>query len=384
MKLHDLEGHEPLRRGFARALRERRLPPVLLLHGPAGVGKQRLALWVGQLLLCETPTEEGPCGRCRSCSLALRVEHPDLHWYLPVRRPPSRGSPEREQEALEEARGELLADRRQQPLYPSHSEEVRGLHLGTIRNLRREANRKPGMAPRRLFLIANAEELVAQDSSAGAANAMLKLLEEPPSQTWFVLTSSEPGRLLPTIRSRATAVYLPPLPPGRTREFLSRRLELPSEEIDRAVALSGGSIGRALGFLPEGDERGPLEQVRREAFEWLRASLEASNTRRFSVALSTAPSGARGLHELLSSLEGWLRDLSVVGSAPGTLLLNEDGREWLSRVAREKGIHPVRAARAVERVEHARTLAAGNVNPQLLVSGLLMDLHAELTGSPAP
>ena len=380
MTVHPLEGHEEPRAAVARAFGANRLPTALLLHGPPGVGKQRFALWIGQLLVCESPGLYDPCGNCRGCGLALRLEHPDLHWYFPISRPPARGSQERDREALEEVRGERLRLRRETPLRPSFSEEVRGIHLGTIRNLRREAARRPTGA-RRLFLVADAEELVSQESSPEAANALLKVLEEPPSDTWFVLTASEPGRLLPTVRSRVTALYLAPLPVARVADFLAEAWSgAGREDISRAAQLSGGSIGRALGFLNDEDEDGPLEKIRKDAFFLLRAALDPDGTERYSRALGFAPVGGRGLHELLTSLETWIRDLAAVAAGTETPILNGGARDWFLKAARERDLHPVELARAVERVEEARERAAGNVNPQLLVAGLLFELSDALLG----
>ncbi len=378
MSLHPLVGHEAARSGVVRAIARGALPQVLLLHGPPGVGKQRFALWIGQALLCRTPTDAGPCGSCRECGLALRLEHPDLNWYMPVPRPPSKGSRERDDEALEDARRTRLEELRESPLYPSHSSELRALHLGTVRNLRKHARRGPADASRQLFLVADAEELVAQESSPEAANALLKLLEEPPPESWFVLTSSETGRLLPTIRSRATSLHLPPLPAEEVTNFLESRGVADSDTAAEVAHLSGGSIGRALGFLPENGEDGPLEVIRRDAFHLLRAALSPAPGDRFRQALDYPPSGARKLHELLTALEGWLRDLGVVAAGMEERVLNRNGIPWLSRIVREREIHPLYPARAVAAVEEAREQAAGNVNPQLLLAELLRRLSQDL------
>jgi len=381
--LHPVEGHEVQRKALASSLLAGHLPNTLLFHGQKGVGKQRLALWTAQLLLCDAPQLEGPCNSCDACLRALRLEHPDIHWYFPIPRPPSKGSPERDQEALAEARHEELARIRSAPLRSRVSKEVQGIHFGTVRNLLREAAKRPALASKRLFLIADAEDLVAQESSPEAANALLKVLEEPPRDTWFILTASEPGRLLPTIRSRAAALSIPPLRREAVATFL-QRMELGSqEEIALAASLSEGSIGRALGFLPDGDDPGPLEEVRKQAFFLLRAALEQGSGARFGQALSFSPSGARGLHELLTSLEGWVRDLAALGISDDAYLLNEGGRDWLLRMVRARGISPAQPARALAAVEAARTRAAGNVNPQLLLLRLLSELHRELLPSEA-
>ena len=382
--LHPLAGHEERRAAILRSFLSGRLPPTLLLHGPPGVGKQRFALWVGQLILCEAPTADGPCNVCRGCRMALGLQHPDLIWYFPLERPRARSSREKEEEAFEEARHAALDQIRSAPLRPSWSELIRGIHFPMIRNLRKEAARRPAVGPRRLFLIADAEELVAQDSSAAAANALLKTLEEPPADTWFILTSSEPGRILSTIRSRSTAVHLAPLRGDQVQAFLAGHTDAGPDAIDKSVALSGGSIGRALGFLPDGDSDGPLDTLRRDAFRLLRAAIERRSADRYALALAQKASGGRGLHELLVALEGWIRDLAVIAAWPEAPVLNVDARSWLLDTVRTHAIHPDLAAASLEHVESARAAAAGNANPQLLIGNLLGELNRALVGRTGP
>lgn len=379
--LHSLVGHDDARASVFRALTLRTLPSVMLLHGPKGVGKQRFALWVGQLLLCDFPEASDPCGECKGCRMTLRLEHPDLLWYVPISKPPARGSPERDCEALEETRIEFLERIREDPLRPFHTGAPKGLHLGTIRNLLREAGKTPAMGGRRLFLIGDAENLVSQESSPEAANALLKLLEEPPNNTWFILTASNPGRLLETIRSRSTTLRLSPLPIDAVYQFIERETTALPEALKKAATMSGGCIGQALGLLPDGPDPGPFEVIRQQSFHLLRAALEPGGARRFTTSLSFAPSGARGLDDLLMALEGWLRDLAVAATGEESTILNQDAREWLVRQASAAEIHPLRIAQAFDRIEAARTQAAGNVNPQLVIAGLLVDLNQRLAAS---
>ena len=81
MPIVPLYGHTALRERLAGAAATGRLPASMLLHGPAGVGKQRLGLWLGALLLCES--SPAPCGRCQSCRYVAELGHPDLHWIFP-------------------------------------------------------------------------------------------------------------------------------------------------------------------------------------------------------------------------------------------------------------------------------------------------------------
>src|SRR5512134_3166998 len=109
MTLKPLVGHADSRSRVSRAVREGRLPQVLLLTGPTGVGKQRLALWIAQLLYCERPAPE-PCGDCRGCRLVLGLGHPDLHWIVPIPRPKA-AEPDKQVEEAAEAIAEVLAER---------------------------------------------------------------------------------------------------------------------------------------------------------------------------------------------------------------------------------------------------------------------------------
>lgn len=386
LPLHPLQGQREMRRALARALARGTLPASLLLHGARGVGKQRFALWLGQALVCEAPGEEGGCGTCRGCRMALRLEHPDLYWTLPLPRP--RGPTEKMGPLLEEARREALERLRRAPLQPPLEAEdenrPRGIYLAAVQTLRREAVKPPTLARRRLFLVAEAQYLVPQESSPEAANALLKLLEEPPPHAVFVLTSSEVGRILPTIRSRSVPVHLGALTEDEVRTFLQGEAGAEPTVAARAAALAGGSIGRALGFLPlPAGEPGPLERVREEARQLLEAAVEGDRGRRLAAAMGRSATGARGLLDTLGALEGWLRDLAAAAAGAADRAQNRDRVDWLMGLVRGRGIHPVAVDRARAAVDRTRVLASGNVNPQLLVVGLLAELAELLEGGSA-
>jgi DNA polymerase-3 subunit delta' len=349
----------------------------MLIHGPRGVGKQRLALWAGQLQLCEAPGPEGPCDTCRGCRLALGLEHPDLHWYFPLPRPKGvRG--DRLADALESDRIDALAEIRTAPLRPSVGGELRGLYLGVVQSLRRKARMAPTMGGVQVFVLADAELLVPQESSPEAANALLKLLEEPPPRTHLILTSSEPGRLLPTIRSRSVPLHLSPLPRDRVEAFLRTHRELDGETARWAADLAQGAIGRALGFLPDGDDPPPLEELRKGALALVDAALADGLAPGYALALERSSSKARKLVPLFSFVEEWLRDVSAVAAGAEDRVLNRDAVDHLRRAVERAGVEPADAARALTAAESARERARGNVNPQLLLSGLVRELRGTL------
>lgn len=379
MTLHPHWGHRSLLDALSKAVREDTLPAALLIHGNRGVGKQHLALWLGRLLLCESPEDNGPCETCHSCHLAAKLEHPDLHWYFPLPRPKNASSPEKLARALEEARAEALIEIRANPLRPIGDTEAKTLYLAAARSLRKKAQRRPSMGPRQLFIIADAESLAPHASSSEAANALLKLLEEPPNGTTLILTSAEPGRLLPTIRSRTTQLNLPPLTRNEVATFLTSQGGLEEEEAARVADLSRGAIGRALGFLRDGEDRSPLGQTRFEALRLLSAALSAKPDKRIRAALDFKPVGARGLRDLFNFIEEGLAELARAASGLPLEGNSQKEADFFRKVVANWKIHPAFIPPAVEKVDQARNLAAGNINPQLVIFGLLHDLRKDLT-----
>jgi hypothetical protein len=150
-------------------------------------------------------------------------------------------------------------------------------------------------------------------------------------------------------------------------------------EARRAAGFSRGSIGRALGFRRDGDDPGFLEQTRTHALGLLAAALATKPERRFTAALEFRSVGARGLRDLFNFLEECMGDLAREASGVPTQGGSEKETEFFRKVVSRWGIRPASVAKAMEKVDQARAMAAGNVNPQLVIFGLLHDLRNELT-----
>jgi DNA polymerase III subunit delta' len=378
VNLHPVVGHDDVLASLAAAVYARQLPNSLLVHGPSGVGKQRVALWLGQLLLCERPAPTGPCDACHACRLALRIEHPDLHWYFPLTRPKG-ATGDRAGEALEEARAAELAVRRAEPLRPAIPDGMAGIYLAHVHILVRAASTRPAMGARKVFVVGDAEALVPQEASPEAANALLKVLEEPSADTTIILTASDPDVLLPTIRSRMLPVRLRPLPEEQVLAFLTDRAGASAADAGRASPLAQGAIGRGLAFLPRKNEPGALEEIRQAARRMLEAAVDPSAAPRMALALSESPAGARGaFSDTLEFLTVWLRDLAAAAAGAQAVLVNADAEEWLTELARR---HPAAAAGipgAIRDVDATVQLTQLNINPQLALARLLRQLSVRL------
>jgi DNA polymerase III subunit delta' len=372
-----LYGHEGVRAQLAAAVRRDQLPGSLLIHGLPGTGRQTLARWLARFLICQQPGYDEPCNACHDCRLALDLQHPDIHWFFPLPRPKGASNPERLAEALETARFEALAERRQDPFYQPPDDEPRGLYLAQVRTLRKLGSTRPAMASRQVFIIGDAELLVPQEASEEAANAMLKILEEPPPATTFILTAADPGALLPTIRSRLLPVRVPSFSDEQVATFLTDRLGTESGLARTLARLGRGSIGRALAFLPRDGEASAADHVRTQALEWLEAALDPSPTPRYAAALRQKPIGARGAFgDTLDALALHLRDLAALGARAEQDVLDLRARARLEKLA--VGIRHDRIPEAIDRVEEARDGGRINANPQLTLAWLLDRIAAEL------
>jgi DNA polymerase III subunit delta' len=224
----DLVGHEYAERELRRLLEAGRLPHAILLSGPRGIGKATLAFRFARFLLARGDHSTEAAGKdglaiARESAVFHRVAaggHADLltveRGYDPRRR---------------RLRGEIVVDNARE-----------------ITSFFRLTAAEDGW---RVVVVDGAEEM-----NTSASNALLKVLEEPPRQAILLLISHNPGRLLPTVRSRCRRFPLAPLAHEVVAQLLRRyRPDLPQPEAEALAVLSGGSIGRALELADAGGLR---------------------------------------------------------------------------------------------------------------------------------
>ena len=349
MPLPPLFGHEGVKDRLAGASASGRLPQALLFEGPRGVGKQRLALWLAQLLECETPAAKGrePCGQCRSCRLVLSLQHPDVHWLVPLEPSKRAADADKQVDLVAEALAAEMAERSAQPLYgPTSGLAAHG--IAAVRLVLRRLALTPALGRRKVFVVGDAERLIAQQGADAAANALLKALEEPPADSVFILTAAEPDALLPTIRSRVVRVRVARLSDSAVTAFAQQVLGITAKgELAQGISTAEGCPGRLL--APQG-ESGGGGGAPEQAARFLEASGKGAAARH-AQALGQMPFQARGAFTaMLDALAARLRTEARGGGETRKLV------------------------EAIARVMDARELAQGNVNPQLLSAVLAEDL----------
>ena len=264
-------GHDRAVGEFRSAWDSRALHHAWLLAGPRGVGKATFALAAARRILADAagpPCDENGLGSPDDHAMVRLIaagSHPDMRWL----------------ERLPREKGEGLA---------------RNISVKQVRELGEFLGMTPALSSWRVIVIDTVDEL-----EPAAANALLKMLEEPPANTIFLLVSHAPGRLLPTIRSRCRRLGFNLLGYDAMTSVLEACLpETPASERASLVPLAGGSVGRALAFASL--DLAPLE---RGAIEILRSG-DPDNSRRSALAGQLARKAAADRYsaflELLPSL----------------------------------------------------------------------------------
>jgi len=303
-----------------------RLPHALLVHGGEGVGQFELAMAFAQFLLCEVPAHDGrACGRCSACIWFGQSNHPDFRLLEP-------------ESMAGDEEGETAADSKKR------SDQIR---IEQVRDLQRFLAVGTHRGGLRVIVLHPADAM-----NVSTQNAVLKSLEEPPPGTLFLLVTSFPHRLLPTIRSRCQNVAMPiPDRDQAVRWLADQGIEDPQS----LLALAGGAPLTAM-RLNEG------EPVHR------RLIAQLSEPRFDPVAVAEHCLGAAP-GEVVAWLQRWVYDL---------LSMRLTGR-LRYHLADEQNVRataaccdPSRAATLLRKLAKARSFAQHPLNPRLFFEDLLI------------
>lgn len=305
---------------------QNRLKHAYLITGPRGIGRRTLALRFSQALNCPESIELGlPCQRCKTC---IQIEHgtyPDLAVVLPD----EPGSP---------------------------------IKVDQIRDLQRSLALAPYAAKFRIALLPQFEL-----STESAANALLKTLEEPPTQVMMLLTSETTDTLLPTIVSRCEIIRLRPVPLKKVERGLIEMWDLPQKQAALLAQLSGGRPGIAHAFHHDSNLLLHRQSFLEEHFR----VLKSDRVERFAFAEQLS----KDKLEFQAAIEVWLsfwRDVLLFISRAEIPLANPDREKEIHNVASRMSLSGAR--QIIEDLEHTLQLVDSNVNPRLAAEVLLMDL----------
>jgi DNA polymerase III subunit delta' len=356
MPFREVVGHRRLLTLISRAIARDTLIPSLIFSGPEGVGKRLTAIAVAQALNCSaavaqdfltteasakvvspataTPTTEIPldsCGNCPACRRIARGAYPDVQMIEPG--------------------------------------ETGSIKIEQVRAVIDQAMFRPFEGRRRVTIIAQAEALV-----PAAQNALLKTLEEPPASSVFILVTSRPDGLLPTVRSRCAHLRFGRLLAADVAAVLERGHGYARQGALAAAAASDGSIHQALNLEAEEyvEARGDAEDLLSVAGRDPRTRLEQA--RGLLKGEGSAPAERDHLAMRLEALSSVLRDVGVLASgADSRLVANLDRRSVLDKLART--LDRERVEKSFAAVTSAHEALERNVGPKVVADWLAINVY---------
>ena len=200
-----LAGNGGVKKAIEQAILQNRLPHAIIIEGESGSGKTVLSRFLAAALLCEQA--ENPCGACRACTLTKAGTHPDL-------------------------------------FITELEDKKKNISVEQIRNMRNEAYIRPQLSDRKVFIIEEADTMNPQSQ-----NAILKVLEEPPGDTVFILNVRSRAALLPTIISRCVTYTLYDPDINEAAAYISANFDMSENDAVNLLNQNGKSIGRAISAM---------------------------------------------------------------------------------------------------------------------------------------
>ena len=357
MSFEDITGQTYAKALIEAWLQSGRVPHALLFSGPSGTGKRQLALALCKALNCQSPGVLA-CDHCTSCRRMAQFSHPDLHALVPLGPRRGKSHSDNAREVMHQAVQEYL----QQEGAPNYGNvNIAREHLD---QLQRDMGYAPVEGPYKLALIFDAEAM-----HPAGANALLKTLEEPSGSAVFILISTAPERLLPTVLSRCQSIPLRRLNQVDLRRHL-QDAGVAAERLELAVRLGGGSLQRAMQVA-----EGAFEEECSWVEEFLGAAARGEEGVYWELLDEMGVRTERGqLVRFLEMCGSYLRDLFLLNLDCKREVTHVDRLEWMRQMQACFSREQIEAA-AVE-VDRAAAHVARNVNGGLV----LVDLWRYLSG----
>lgn len=299
MQFRDIIGQGEIKQRLLQAVEEDRIPHALLLVGPQGNGKLALALAFAQYINCTAKQNDDSCGVCSSCRKYSKLIHPDLLFTFPVIKTSSIDKPT---SADYMTKWRLYFSENPYPRYEKWMQLIAdenkqgAIYVDEARDLIHKLNQKSYEAEYKVSVIWLPESM-----NLSCANKILKILEEPPEKTIFILVSEAEERLLSTIRSRCQVIRVPKISDIDLQSHLAG-MALAEERNPATIArLSRGNYLNALEIIQNDEEH-------------------AFNYRQFALMMRNGY--GRKLAEILS----WSEEMGGIGRVKQMSFLNYCGQ----------------------------------------------------------
>ncbi|MBR3738750.1 MAG: hypothetical protein IKN26_08440 [Eubacterium sp.] len=323
MKFESFVGNEKIKTQLGALLEAERFPHAIIIEGEEGIGKRTLSLEIALSLICKSE-EERPCRSCSACKKVLKHIHPDIYEYA---------APDR----------------------------ARSFSVDIVRDIIEDAYVQPNEADYKIYILSNCQSM-----GAPAQNAILKILEEPPSYAVFILCTTNKSAMLETVLSRSVAISVEGVNCEEGARFICEKLpEIDSNEAIRALTICNGNIGKALETLDDGKLKKTVE-ISNE----LAVAMIADNEYELIKACAVFEKDNQTLIASLTFLKSVLRDAMLFESGV-SILSNQNQCAKLLASRLTKGM----LLKMINVCDNIISLAKGNGNNALLITKLCYDLR---------
>ena len=244
MYFSDFPGQDSTKTQLLDLFKSERVPHALLLNGEEGCGHLQLALSFSSLLLCKSPTPLDACKNCSSCKMYEKYQHPDLHFSYPIHLSKTEYS-----ETSDDQRSSFLEALEKykclgkKTWYSKMGNENKQGVIGVKESqaILAKISLKSFFGSAKILLMWMPELMNIQ-----AANKLLKLIEEPPENTYFIFVSNNQSKILPTISSRLQTINVPRLKDENISDFLEEKFQIEPSTAKNIAKISKGNLNKAI------------------------------------------------------------------------------------------------------------------------------------------
>ncbi len=329
MRFNDIKGYSSIKKQLIQAARSGQVAHAQLFFGPESAPNLPMALAYATYLNCENPGEDDACGECASCSKNSKFVHPDLHFVFPV-------SSTKKVKAKDAISQTFLPDWRkfltEQPFgdlsvwssfYGGEDKQV-NISKEESRQIIRNLSLKAFEGRYKIMLIWLPEYL-----HRFAANGILKILEEPPDKTLFLLVSNDSEQLLTTILSRTQMVHIPRFRDEDLAAMLQEQYDIPENEAQDVARVAEGSLTQALRLKDNTDDN------TRDLFAgWMRSCFKMEFDQLVQHAENFHRSSKLAQRTLLRHTLHLMRECLIYQTAPALLKTDDETRAFLANFSK--------------------------------------------------
>ncbi len=373
MKFSDIPGLDTLKAQLVSSLSSGKVAHAQLFAGKERTAMLPLALAYASYLMCENKTAEDSCGSCANCERMAKFIHPDIHWYFPKT---ASSTSTKYDKVLAEALPLWRSFMTQLPFgsfddWAHHyNQENKFLQLSRedSRQIMKDVSMRSVEGGHKVIFIWSAEYM-----HPAGANALLKVLEEPPNNTLFLLVSSSYESLLQTIRSRTLLVNVPPHTKEEVSDYLQRQHQLEEDQASHLADIANGSIGLAKKLI-DADHEMSHERFR----NWMLAcwKKDVSSLVKESEAFSSeAKASQRGFLSLSLSI---IRNATVYLGGQEPLLQNQGELDFIKKFSSQLGLEKLGMVYSL--INDAMQHLERNANPRITHLNLSLDLLRKING----